>query len=221
MLVKRNATLNHEIFVSSLDEAGQLWRWSTIDDGVHRVYVQSWPPSFRGATKIPSSELRFFWPALYFKGEKSQGLSLNKSYLGGFSGNRFWKFDKCKRRLWLLMPISAFEVFQSINLLYLHHQSGAIRVFDQIILVAMWVPTLMQLVLFIPAKGVYFMKFQCKIQSKIITEKLGTSALIILSHVQEVRNKTDIIMIMRGSWLPGSAGVITLVSLEWKASILQ
>ncbi len=43
MLVKRNATLNHEIFVSSLDEVVQLWRWLKM-----LIYVQSWPPSFRG-----------------------------------------------------------------------------------------------------------------------------------------------------------------------------
>ncbi len=43
MLVKRNATLIHEFFVSSLEEVDQLWRWLNC--------VQSWAPSFRGATK--------------------------------------------------------------------------------------------------------------------------------------------------------------------------
>ncbi len=67
MLVKRNATLIHVFFVSSLEEVDQLWRWLTIDEIALSMLdcVQSWAPSFRGSRKILNSELRFFWPALY------------------------------------------------------------------------------------------------------------------------------------------------------------
>ena len=52
MLVKRNATLSHEMFVSSLDEVDQLCMFKVG------------PPPSGGPQKIPNSELRFFWPAL-------------------------------------------------------------------------------------------------------------------------------------------------------------
>ncbi len=48
MLVKRKATLIHEIFVSLLDEVGQLCMFK-VD-----------PPASGGPQKIPDSELRFF-----------------------------------------------------------------------------------------------------------------------------------------------------------------
>ena len=45
------------IFVSSLEEVDQLWRWLTV--------FKVEPPPSGGSREILNSELRFFWPALY------------------------------------------------------------------------------------------------------------------------------------------------------------
>ncbi len=45
MLVKRNATLIHEFFASSLEEVDQLWRWLTIDEVCWTVFKFEPPPS--------------------------------------------------------------------------------------------------------------------------------------------------------------------------------
>ena len=63
MLVKRNATLIHQFFVSSLEEVDQLmWLCSKLS------------PLLQGGQKILNSELRFFCTALY---TMTGGISIN------------------------------------------------------------------------------------------------------------------------------------------------
>ncbi len=60
MLVKRNATLIHEFFVTSLEEVAVL-KLPSVCWTVFKVE----PPPSGGPRKILNSELRFFCPALY------------------------------------------------------------------------------------------------------------------------------------------------------------